>query len=353
MIEFLKSLLITPLAFLWENLYRLRRYLYQYGFLKRSFFQMPIVSVGNIVFGGAGKTPFTLWLTKLISDHGFRSVVLTRGYKGRFEHSCHLIEAGQSFRYDPVDFGDEPLMMARSLKDGAVIVGKRRAKNLSFFFDKIRPDIGILDDGFQHLGLFRNFDIVLFDASMPLSQYNVAPKGYLREGLTSLKDAHAIILSRCDQTSPYNIKRLEEFLAPYVAPGTIWARIKYKSLGLYDVNFEKAFHIDQLSGKRAIAMAAIASPKSFFKQLKDLGIDIVEEVSFPDHYYFTLEDIQELLEKSKKHDAIIITSQKDIIKMRKISMSTKVYYVQVEVDFISGQDELMEAMAATLKLDIL
>ncbi|MCY4643850.1 MAG: tetraacyldisaccharide 4'-kinase [Bacteriovoracales bacterium] len=353
MIEFLKSLVITPLAFLWEGIYRLRRYLYQYGFLKRTFFQMPIISVGNIAFGGTGKTPFTLWLTKLIGEYGLHSVVLTRGYKGRFEHSCHLIEGRQAFRYDPLDFGDEPLMLARHLTDGAVIVGKRRAKNLSFFFDKIKPDVGVLDDGFQHLGLFRNFDVVLFDAAMPLSQYNVAPKGYLREGLTSLKDADAIVLSRCDQASPYNIKRLEEFLAPYVAPGAVWVKIKYRPQGLYDANFEKAFDIEEMKEKKVVAVAAIASPKSFFKQLEDLEVDIAEKVSFPDHYYFSLEDVEGLLAKAKKHDGIIIASEKDIIKIRRISMAAKVYYIPVEVDFISGKSELKKAVTGALKLDSL
>ena len=350
MIEFFKSLVITPIAFFWENIYRLRRYLYNFGLFKRFFFQMPIISVGNISFGGTGKTPFTIWLTELINEYHLRPVVLTRGYKGKFEHSYALLEARKSFKYNPVDFGDEPLMMARRLREGAVIVGKRRSENLSFFFDKIKPDVGVLDDGFQHLRLFRNLNILLFDALMPISQYKVSPKGYLREGLTSLRDADAIVISRCDQVSPFNLKRLEEFLKPYVSSRAIWSRIKYNLVGIYDANFKKVFEIKELKGKKIISAVAIASPKSFFKQLENIGADIVEKIVFPDHYYFTFEDIQDLLEKSKKYDAMILTSEKDIVKIRKISTEIKVYYMKVDVGFVSGGQELKNLIIKVLKL---
>ena len=351
MIEFFKSFIITPIALLWENIYRLRRYLYNFGLLKRFSFQMPIVSVGNISFGGTGKTPFTIWLTELIEQYHLRPVILTRGYKGKLENSYGLVEAKKSFKYNPVDFGDEPLMMARRLKEGAVIVGKRRSENLCFFFDQLKPDIGILDDGFQHLRLFSNFNIVLFDALMPIGQYKVAPKGHLREGLTSLKDADAIVISRCDQTGLYDIQKLEEFLRPYVSPRAIWSRIKYRPVGIYNANFQKVFGPEQLREKNIISVVAIASPQSFLKQLEGLGVNIVEEIVFPDHYYFTFEDIQNLLEKSKQYNAMIITSEKDIVKMRKISTEVQIYYMEVSVEFISGEEELKRAAIKVLNLE--
>ena len=310
---------------------------------------MPIISVGNIAFGGTGKTPFTIWLTEFVRRYRLCPVVLTRGYRGNYEHSYRVIEGQKSFKYSPVDFGDEPLMVARHLTEGAVIVGKRRSENLAYFFDKLRPDVGILDDGFQHMRLFRNFNIVLFDATMPISQYRVAPKGYLREGLSALKDADAAVISRCDQVGPYEMKRLRELLSPHLPSNVVWAHICYRAVGIFDTNYNEAFGVDKLRGKKVIAVVAIASPGSFFQQLEDLGAEIAERVAFPDHYYFTFQDVQSLLEKSRQHDALIITSEKDIIKIRKISTEIEVYYMEVQVSFLSGQDELQGRLLEVLK----
>ena len=342
LLEFVKSLFITPLALVWEYVYRLRRLLYNCGVCKRFFFQMPIISVGNIAFGGTGKTPLTVWLTKLANEHHLRPVVLTRGHKGRYEHSHQMVEAKKSFKYNPVDFGDEPLMIARHLKQGAVIVGKRRSENLAFFFDRIRPDIGILDDGFQHLRLFRNLNIVSFDATMPLTQYRMAPKGYLREGLTALADADAIVIGRCDQVSDHQLARLEDFLRPYVPTRAKWSRICYRPMGVCDASFNRVFRVEQLRGQKVVAAAAVAAPQSFFRQLTDLGSDVVERVVFPDHYYFTLKDIEQLLEVSRSHDARLIVTEKDMIKIRKISTEIAAYYLEVEVDFMAGCQELKQ-----------
>ncbi len=338
--EFLLSFVLTPLSYIWEKIYIFRRFCYHYGFFKSDVFRMPIISVGNLTFGGTGKTPFTIWLTQYIENKSLKPIILTRGYRGAFEHSYGVLEAKKSFKYNPVDFGDEPLLIARRLKAGAVVVGKKRSENLKFFFDKILPDIGILDDGFQHLKLYRNLNIVLFDGLLPLSQYKVAPKGYLREGLTALRDANAIVVSRADQMSDLNYKGLQKMVAPHVSKDIVWASVFYRPTGVFDANYNKAMELSDLNGKNIIACAAVANPQSFFTQIEGLGGNIVEKLTFPDHYFFSMDDIQSFLLKSKKHKAIILTSEKDIVKIRKLSTEVDVFYMEVEVEFKTGKHEL-------------
>ena len=178
--QVIKRVLFSPLSFVWENFYRLRRSFYEYGFMKKSYFKVPVISVGNLTFGGTGKTPFIIWLTEFFNRESLVPAVLTRGYKGSLENKSGVIKSGQTFRSNPVDYGDEPLLISRRMKNGAVIVGKKRSDNLRKYFGEVNPDVILLDDGFQHLELYRSYNIILFDASMPLEQYKIAPIRYLR-----------------------------------------------------------------------------------------------------------------------------------------------------------------------------
>ncbi len=348
MLDFLKSLIITPISYLWEQIYIIRRFLYKYGFFKVHSYSFPVFSVGNITFGGTGKTPFTIWLTNYLTKKSLRPVVLTRGYKGKFENSMGVLEAKRSFRYNPVDYGDEPLLISRRLKEGAVVVGKNRRANLDFLEKKLSPDVCILDDGFQHLKIDRNLNICLFDALLPISQYEVAPKGYLREGKTALEDADILVISRADQVSNQKINELKKAMKPFVNHRAIWATIRYQTLGVFNANYERVGDSSLVAGKNIIAIAAVANPTSFYSMIEGLGGNIVERLSYPDHYYFTLEDIEKFIRLSEEKSAMVLTSEKDIVKMRKISTEMDVYYLEISVEFISGEDRVIELISKNL-----
>ncbi|MBL7664900.1 MAG: tetraacyldisaccharide 4'-kinase [Bacteriovoracaceae bacterium] len=348
-LEIFKFALLSPLSFLWEQVYRIRRNLYEYGVLKRAYFKVPVISVGNITFGGTGKTPFIIWLTEYFHREAMTAAVLTRGYKGNLENNSGVIKSGQTFRSNPVDYGDEPLLISRRMKSGAVIVGKKRSQNLKRYFSEINPDVVLLDDGFQHLELYRSFNILLFDATLPIKQYQVAPRGYLREGLTALKDADAIVLSRCDQVSPNRIKELTDFIAPYHHPDIPMVKIRYIPTGLYNTYYKKIFEIEDIKGLKVIAVAAIASPESFYQLLESLGAEVLDKVSFPDHHFFTPEDINELLIKASKHDAVVVTSEKDMVKMRRIGQDSRLMCLNVLVEFLDGEAALTTEMRKILK----
>ncbi len=348
----LRRVVFTPLAFIWEWVYRVRRACYEYGVFKKQIFKVPVVSVGNLSFGGTGKTPTIVWLADWLIEKGLTPVVLTRGYKGQLEHSSGLLKSGQKFRLNPYDYGDEPLMISNKMRKGAVIVGKNRARNLIKYFSEVKPDVVLLDDGFQHLQIFRCYNIVLFDATMELDSYKVAPLGYLREGLTALKDADAIVISRSDMVTQEKLDGLISILSAYFHHRPPIALTRYCPLGVFDVYDKYIFSIPELKGMRVIAVTAIASPESFYKYLESFGTEIVEKVSFPDHYFFTPEDVNDLLIKSSQLSALIICSEKDMVKMKRVSLDSRILFTKVKVEFTRSEQDLLNDLSKVLQLDL-
>jgi tetraacyldisaccharide 4'-kinase len=347
----IKFIFLSPLSFIWDGLYRLRRSFYEYGVISKKVFKVPVISVGNLAFGGTGKTPTIIWLADWAIEKGLVPVVLTRGYKGQLEHSSGLLKSGQKFRLNPFDYGDEPLMISNKMKRGAVIVGKNRADNLLKYFSEVHPDVILLDDGFQHLQIYRSFNIVLFDSTMSFDDYKVAPLGYLREGLSALKDADAIILSRADMVSEQKLTKLKNLLSENYHHQPVIAQTSYQPLGVFDVHDRYILSIHELRGLKAIAVTAIASPQSFYKYLDSFGVEITEKVSFPDHYFFTPEDVNELLIKASQQSSIILCSEKDMVKMKRVSLDTRILFTKVKVEFMSGESELLSALSKVLRVD--
>jgi tetraacyldisaccharide 4'-kinase len=348
LMNILKHIILGPLSFIWEWVYRIRRSFYEYGLFEKKVFKVPIISVGNLSFGGTGKTPTIVWLTDWLISKGLTPAVLTRGYKGLLEHSSGLLKSGQKFRLNPFDYGDEPLMISNKMSKGAVIVGKDRSKNLSKYFAEVKPDVVLLDDGFQHLKIYRSYNIVLFDALMPLERYKTAPLGYLREGLTALKDADAIIISRADMVSQDKIKNLYNKISYFFHHDVVIATTYYKPLGIFDVYDKLIYSIEALKGMRMIAVTAIASPESFYSYLTAFGVEITEKISFPDHYFFTPEDVNEILIKASQQSAMIICSEKDMVKLKRVSLDSRIFYTQVKVEFLSGEKELLDSLSKIL-----
>lgn len=349
--QYFKKPLLTPFSFAWEWVYRIRRSFYEYGIFSKTTFKVPVISVGNLTFGGTGKTPTIIWLAEFFAAKDKNPVVLTRGYRGQLEHSSGLLVSGQKFRLNPFDYGDEPLMISNKMSRGAVIVGKKRAQNLMKYFHQVKPDVVLLDDGFQHLQIHRSFNILLFDATMSFSRYEVAPLGYLREGMSALKDADAIIISRADLVSTEVLDNLKNLLKKHYHHKLPIALTSYHPVGVFDVHDKYIYSTHELKGKKAIAVTAIASPESFYQNLVNFGIEIVEKVSFPDHYFFKPEDVNDLLLKAAQHSAIILCSEKDIVKMKRVSLDSRLLFIKVKLEFLSGEAELSSALSKVLHLD--
>ena len=341
--KFIMSLkyLLLPLSFLWETIYRIRRFCYNYNIFSQNKFEVPIISVGNLTFGGTGKTPFTLWLSQHFDRCGKKVMVLARGHKGRLEHGRGILRAGR-LEHNPLDYGDETLALIRRCQNAAIVVGKKRSENLEHYFDGEQPDVVILDDGHQHLKLQRNLNIVLFDLLMPLASYRVAPMGYMREGFSALYDADIIILGKTNQVNHQKVQKLKNMLRPHVKKTALFAEIYHKPTALINCVTSKRFPCSTLAKRKVVCVAGIASPKAFFLTIETLKAQILETLSFPDHHHFETAEVKKILELAQKHDAIVVTTEKDMVKLRRIVSDEKIHYLEIEVDFLNGKDKLIE-----------
>lgn len=348
-IPFLKKIFLTPLSWVWGAVYYSRRICYDYGILRQRSFQVPIISVGNLTFGGTGKTPFTLWLSGYLHSKNKRVMVLMRGYKGRLENSSGMIRSGKKINPDPTDYGDEALLFARRLEDATIVVGKKRSENLSFYFPKVEPDVVLLEDGHQHIKIKRKLNIVLFDALMPLSRYKVAPLGYMREGFHALKDADLIVIGRADLAGSEKVSALKELLVPHLPTGIPFAEVGFRPNGFYNSSYDMVYTLDQIRNRKVICIAGVANPQSFFRLLEDLGAEVLVTESFPDHHFFKLDEINGLLAYAKSEDALIVTTEKDIVRIKKIINDESIVFLEVDIHFLSGELETKEIVDSCLK----
>jgi tetraacyldisaccharide 4'-kinase len=177
---------------------RLRVKLYETGFLKQQNLQCKVVSIGNITVGGTGKTPVTLHVADLLRRMGYKVAVISRGYGGSAGKKAGIVSDGQEIKMTPEEAGDEPYMISLKLKGIPVIVGRDRVKAGRFAIGEFGSDIIVLDDGFQHLGLRRDLNIVLLDSANPFGNGYLLPRGVLREPLSHLGRADAFVLTRSD-----------------------------------------------------------------------------------------------------------------------------------------------------------
>lgn len=341
----LAQFVFLPISWPWARYYELRRFAYSYGILKQRHYRVPVISVGNLTFGGTGKTPFTLWLAGELENMGMAIMILMRGYKGKLEGQSGIIRAGKRMGFNPRDFGDEALLLARRLNSTSVVVGKRRAQNLEYYFKTEQPDVVILDDGHQHLGLGRNINILMFDCTLPFRRYTAPPLGYMREGFSGLRDVDLIVLGRADQASEARKESLAQLIQSHLKHPVPFAEISYRPVGLYSTQFEQVYSSEQLKGLKAICVAGIAGPASFYKQVSECGVQIIEQLSFNDHYTYTLKDVQEFIEKAERYDCLIITTEKDMVKLRRITDQHRLVYLEIQVEFLKGEKAAKEIVS--------
>lgn len=331
---------LTPLSKAWDYVYRLRRSAYRYDLIHQEEFKVPIISVGNLSFGGTGKTPFTIWLADKFIAKNLNVLILMRGYKGNFESTGGVIRGGAKIGSAPIDFGDEAVLISRKLPKVNIVVGKNRSSNLKKYYSELRPDLVILDDGHQHLKIARDHNFVLFDVSMPISHFRMAPLGYFREGLTALEDADSIIFTKSNLASMDKIQEVKKLISPYVPKGVKYSHISYHPTGVMSDHHTRAFAAIGLFSKKVICIAGIANKNSFFKLVEELGAEIIKTISFPDHHKFNAKEIESALKLAKETNAIILTTEKDIVKIRRITDDKIIFFLEVGLEFLKGEEHI-------------
>ena len=332
------------LSILWSWIHLIWRWGYRYDIFKQNTFQVPIISVGNIAFGGTGKTPFVIWLAEFLKESDKKIMICMRGYLGKNEHSCGFLKGGRRMKANPIEYGDEALLLSKRLNDVSILVGKNRSNNLDYYFDRELPDVVLLDDGHQHLKMDRKLNIVLLDAMMPLEKYKTAPLGYLREGFSALRDADIIIINKAAQVSLEKLEKLEVLINKHCLPDALHAQISYYPMGIFSLKREENSEISKFRKKNIICVTGIASTTGFYDMIESLGIKIIKKYSFPDHYFFKNDEIEMLLKEAEESDSYIIMTEKDIVKMYRFSHE-RVYYLKIGVEFLKGEKEVRKIIS--------
>ena len=296
-----------------------RSNLYQRGFFKKHKLEVPVISVGNLVLGGTGKTPLVHYIAKLLQQQKKRPAILSRGYKGTASGKINVVSDSTEILMDADQAGDEPRLLAEKLPGIPVITGKTRSATGRFAIDSYGVDSLILDDGFQHMSLERDLDIVLFSAQKLLGNNRVLPGGELREPLSALKRAHAFIIRGVDTPQDEAVTKFLKFLHNSFPGKPVFIGSYLPDDILHRTYMGKNDNIS-ISECRTIPVygfCGIAQPESFQNILKESHMNLVGFESFEDHHAYSSVDIKSLCEKGLSAGAqALITTEKDMVKIR-------------------------------------
>jgi tetraacyldisaccharide 4'-kinase len=286
---------------------RLRRSLYANEILIPKRLPARVVSVGNLAVGGTGKTPMTATLARLFQFHGRRVAILSRGYGGQSQGVICLSDGKQTYRKPP-EVGEEAYWLARQLPGAAVYTGASRYEAGRVAWEQVKPDLFLLDDGFQHFQLHRDLDLVLLDAAAPFGNGHLLPRGTLREPKSALAAAQVLILTRYQEKRDRRV--LADLQAAYPAKTVLTAAISPTAARL--VPEGRLDPPDALNGQKLLAFAGLARPEYFSRTLENLGVRISGFRAFPDHHPFTPAELASLLHQAKAGGAAaLITTAKD------------------------------------------
>jgi tetraacyldisaccharide 4'-kinase len=272
-----------------------------------------VVSVGNLTVGGTGKTPAAIMIAQWAAAEGFQPAVLSRGYGGKRNEEVLEVSDGKNLHARLAEAGDEPYLIAKKLPGIPVIVSPNRYRAGLLAHEKHAADFFILDDGFQHLALTRDLDLVLMDSHRPFGNGHLLPWGPLREPLYQLSRADAFVLTRANPDGKDATGATEEFLrSRFQKPLFLSAHVPEEIVFPHE---NKEYNTTFLKGKRVIAFAGLARPNAFRETVIGLGAEIVSFKAFKDHHVYAPDQIQQLIrEKDRAGADCLLTTEKDWVR---------------------------------------
>jgi tetraacyldisaccharide 4'-kinase len=305
-------------------LLRVRAWAYATGILPSRRLDRPVISVGNITVGGTGKTPMTALIARYLMSRGKRVAVLSRGYGGTSGGESRIVSDGAAILLSAVEAGDEPYLLATELPGLMVVIGHDRYEAGRFAERELSPDCFLLDDGYQHLKLRRDLNILLLDCRNPFGNGWTLPAGVLREPRSAISRADIIVLTRCDSEG----QLLHE------APGGVPVlSARHRLSGIVPLSGGEIQPFSALLEENVLAFAGIADPDRFFSGLAEVGIDVVGTISFPDHAVYddrTIAGIQQLFRSTGA--TCLVTTAKDAVKLgQRRKQLGRVWVAQMEL----------------------
>ena len=327
---------LSPFSWLYGSIVFIRRFLYRIGVYKQKRLKAEVISVGNVTAGGTGKTPLVVYLGEALKIKDRKVVVLSRGYKRKSKAMFDLNER-TLVKASWEEVGDEPYLMSRRLTDIPIIVTKHRTISGPYAIEKYAAEILILDDGFQHIKLKRDLDILLIDSTNPFGNGKLLPAGILREPLSALRRADIFVLTKTDQLS--NIEKLKKFLGGYNSKAPVVESV-YRLRSIEKLSDALAIDPRELENKRALAFSGIGNPESFGNSLKQQKLNVLKHRIFPDHFIYRTKDILSLMEEAGNLGVdFMITTEKDSVRIPKINtQGITVYVFKIDLKITSGEE---------------
>jgi len=289
----------------WRNIF------YNLGIFVSYNLPCKVISIGNITTGGTGKTPAVIFFAEFLKNRGFKIGILSRGYGRNSKGTIDLkseISNKKNWKY----FGEEPVLISQKLINIPIVIDNNRYRGGKYLYNKYKPQLIILDDGFQHRSLNRDLDINLINANQPNHLYKLLPYGLLREPWQHLKRSDIVIVTKM------NIKAPSSFIINKLRSLNInHYHSKYEpSNNLLDINGEK-INLAKMKNKRALAISGIGDPLSFELTLKMQNIDFIDHITFNDHHEYKNDDFRLIENKIINYNPdFLITTEKDLIKLK-------------------------------------
>ncbi len=313
---------LWPFSMLYGSIVRFRAWLFEVGVLKAERLKKPVISIGNLTLGGTGKTPMVIWLAERLLAEGKRVGILSRGYRGDGRTS------------------DEIELMKYRLKNRAQFgVGKDRVVQGQRLQDSV--DIFLLDDGYQHLRLARNVNILLMDAVRPLAGERLLPAGRLREPVSAMHRADILVITRADSVPQTEsaIAKLDEY--PVFAART-------KLVGFRKMWADETAPIlspTELGEGPFFVFCGIGNPGAFLLDLQKWNLPVSGREAFADHHHYSDGEIHELLDAAREVGSkALITTEKDAQNMADVdAVEVPIYVAVIEIDF-PQEDAFLDAI---------
>lgn len=316
-----------PFAPLYATIMRARAWLYKKGFIRSHRLPVPVVSVGNLTMGGTGKTPTVQLLANFFLQNGFRPAVVSRGYGGTAKNDVNIVSNGKDIMLSPEESGDEPYMLAVSVPGLTVLTGAKRINPCRYACCELGCDIILLDDGFQHLAVQRDLDIVLFNATTLAGNCRVFPAGELRESFSALARADLLLLTGLSQDNKANADKFMGHLHQHCKHAPIYSTENTVG-GLFTADGKPAEkHISQ---NVFHAFCGIAHPERFECSLRQFGIQIAGISLLRDHAVYSREILNTLSDQARANGATaLVTTEKDWVKLKTFPQTLPLYYLAI------------------------
>ncbi|MGB5218932.1 MAG: tetraacyldisaccharide 4'-kinase [Smithella sp.] len=317
-------IIASLLSYVYLLAVNIRNWLYDQKILEEVKLSCPVISVGNITVGGTGKTPCVIMLAQLLQRNGYKPAVISRGYGGRSVQPVNIVADSNKILLDSEVAGDEPSLIARALQNVPVITGGERRVTGKVAIDKFGADVLICDDAMQHRQIFRDINLVLFDSRDLKIRKNVLPRGKLREPMTQLKRADAILLTRVDEAEP-----AEQAIAELVQDKNIPVfRSIHQPQDIIRGDFSEKIAMSSLAEKKICAFCGIAKPDSFKRILLAARATILALDIFPDHHRFSANELEKIKDGFIKSGAdYLVTTEKDAMRLHNLSEFLKELFI--------------------------